>query len=278
MPPKGFNTILQRTLTGIIFIAVIIGALLYNAYASFVVFGLAMYITFIEFLNITSDKNISKGYVLSLKVIAMGFYAATYFYAVGKLYISPVFWIIPSILIVGIVDLYNKDGNILKNVSTAVLGLIYIVLPFSLVNVMINMGGEFDGIILLMIFILIWANDSFAYLFGVTFGKHRLWERISPKKSWEGFVGGGLCTMIMSWVVSKFILKDLQLEMIGLAIIVIIFGTFGDLFESQIKRQFDVKDSGKLLPGHGGFWDRFDSFLFIIPVAMIYLQVKNLFF
>ncbi len=272
---KGYNSIVQRTLTGAIFIAVIIIALLYSAYASFAVFGVAMFVTLGEFLKITSGKTIHKSYLVALKIMAVGVYSAIYLYAIGKFQITPIFWILPIVLVVAIGELYNKGGDTIHNVSTAVLGLIYIVLPFSLINVMINMNGEFNGILLLMIFVLIWANDSFAYLFGVAFGKHRLWERISPKKSWEGFIGGGICSIIMSWLVAQFILDGLQTEMLGLAVIVTVFGTFGDLFESQIKRQFKVKDSGSSLPGHGGFWDRFDSFLFIIPVAMIYLQIIN---
>lgn len=273
MQKKGFSSIVTRSITGTIFVTVIIAALLYHSYAAFVVFGVAMYFSFLEYLSITAGKTVNKLYVNLLKLNVMIIYALSYFYATGKLEISPLFWLAPFLVSLGIAELYNKDGETLQNVSNAVMGLVYVVLPFSLTNIMLNEGGEYNGIILLAVFLLIWVNDSFAYLFGVSFGKHRLWERISPKKSWEGFIGGGLCTIALSWFIAKVYFADLFLEMIGLAVIVVIFGTFGDLFESQIKRRFDVKDSGTSLPGHGGFLDRFDSFLFIIPIAMIYLQI-----
>lgn len=273
MAKKGFNTILQRTITGAIFIAVIIAALLYSAYLSFIVFAIAMYFCFIEFLNVTSNNAFNKARLYLLKLLAMCLYTASYFYAIGIIDISLLFWIVPAFILIGIIELFNKTGDTMRNVSTTVMGLIYIVLPFSLVHIMINDNGEFNGVILLIVFILIWANDSFAYLFGVAFGKHRLWERISPKKSWEGFIGGGLTTIIVSWLIAKFFFPELFAEMIGLSAIVVVFGTMGDLFESQLKRQFNVKDAGESLPGHGGFLDRFDSFLFIIPLAIIYLQI-----
>ncbi len=273
MIKKGFSSIITRALTGVVFVAIIIGALLSHSYAAFVVFGIAMYVSFVEYLNITSGKNINKIYVNLLKANVMIIYALSYFYATGKWEISPLFWLAPFLVSLAIAELYNKDGDTLQNVANAVMGLIYIVLPFSLTNIMLNDGDAFNGVILLAVFLLIWVDDSFAYLFGVAFGKHRLWERISPKKSWEGFIGGGLSTVALSWIIAKVYFPDLFLEMTGLAGIVVVFGTFGDLFESQIKRQFEVKDSGASLPGHGGFLDRFDSFLFIIPVAMVYLQI-----
>ncbi|MDA3852776.1 MAG: phosphatidate cytidylyltransferase [Bacteroidales bacterium] len=273
MAKKGFNSLLQRIITGAIFIGIIIAALLYSHYASFVVFGIAMYMTLIEFLQMSASKTISKTHINVLKALMMAVYAATYFYAIGSLSISPLYWLTPFFLILAILELFNKEGDTFHNISTAVLSLIYIVLPFSLVNIMINMDGEFNGEFLLIIFFLVWINDSFAYLFGVSLGKHRLWERISPKKSWEGFIGGGLTTLILSGLAARFYFQDLYLEIMGLAIIVVIFGTFGDLFESQLKRKFGVKDSGTALPGHGGFLDRLDSFLFIIPIAIVYLQI-----
>lgn len=273
MPKKEFNSLFQRILTGGVFVAVIIAALLYNAYASFVVFGIAMYLTMMELLQISASKTITRAYVNTLKIMTMGIYAASFFYAIGQISISPLYLVAPYFIILGILELYNKEGDTIHNISTAVLALVYVVLPFSLTNLMVHIDGEFNGIMLLSIFFLIWVNDSFAYLFGVSLGKHRLWERISPKKSWEGLIGGGISTLIISGLIAKFFFPHLMIVMIGLGVIVIVFGTFGDLFESQLKRQFGVKDSGTMLPGHGGFLDRFDSFLFIIPIAIIYLQI-----
>lgn len=273
MSNSGFNSITQRLSTGAIFVGVIIGALWYSSYASFVVFGIAMYFSLMEFLKMTLGKELTKVSETVIKVLSMALYAATYFYAIGRLSVTPLLWITPYLITIAIVALYNKGGDTFRTVSTAVMSLIYIVLPFSLIHIMINNGGDYNGLYLLGIFFLIWVNDSFAYLFGVSLGKHRLWERISPKKSWEGFIGGGICTIAISCIIAHFFFQDLFLEVAGVAAIIVIFGTFGDLFESQLKRQFNIKDSGNALPGHGGFLDRFDSFLFIVPVAMVYLEL-----
>ncbi len=265
---KDFNTLITRTATGAIFVAVIIGALLYDSLAAFAVFGVVMYISLIEFYNLVSKK-IS----MAKKLVAMLIYSATYFYATAMIDISPLYFISPFLVCFAIVELYNKNGKTLKNIAYDVFASVYIVLPFSLINIMLNDGTEFNGMILLAIFFLVWVNDTFAYLFGVSLGKHRMWERISPKKSWEGFIGGALSTAVVSYFGAKYFFPEMIWQMVGLSLVVVVFGTYGDLFESQLKRQFGVKDSGNILPGHGGFLDRFDSFLFIIPMAMVYLQI-----
>ena len=267
---KDFNTLVVRSLTGAVFVAVIIASLLFHSYAAFVVFGVAMYVSYAESMKMIGSGGIN---FRLKKMIAMLIYGSVYMYSTSAMEISPLFFISPFLICFGIIELYNKNGETLKNIAYDVFSLIYIILPFSLVNIMLNNGAEFNGMILLAIFFLIWVNDSFAYLFGVSFGKHRLWERISPKKSWEGFVGGALSTIVVSYFGAKYFFPEMMWQMVGLSLIVVVFGTFGDLFESQLKRQFGLKDSGNILPGHGGFLDRFDSFLFIIPMAMVYLQI-----
>ena len=269
------NALIKRTLTGVIFVAAIIGGLLYSPLSSFAVLGIAMYFCITELLRLSHHQHFSKSYIAIVKYGSMLIYTLSYLYISKTITLSPLLWPMPFLLIIGIVELYNPQSEVLRGVSTAITGLVYVVLPFSLAHAILFYQGNYSANILLTIFLLIWANDSFAYLFGVNFGKHRLWERISPKKSWEGFIGGGISTLVLSVVLAHFYLPTYQLEVFGLALIVIIFGTFGDLFESQLKRQSNIKDSGNLLPGHGGFLDRFDSFLFIIPVAILYLELLN---
>ena len=120
-------------------------------------------------------------------------------------------------------------------------------------------------------FIVIWGNDTFAYLSGMAFGKHKLLERVSPKKTWEGTFGGALFSFIAVIVLSLFFKELNAFEWIGFALTIIIFGTFGDLFESLIKRTLGLKDSGNIMPGHGGILDRFDSILMAAPFAYIYI-------
>lgn len=273
MATSALKTLLLRSCTGVIFVGIIIAALLYSSYATFVVFGIAMYISMVEFFNMTYTKGVSKRYMSLIKLLSVGMYAAVYFFSRGRLGFSPLLLVAPYFILLAISELFDISSDTFVNVGRAAANMLYIILPYSLVSIMVNNGSEFNGTYLLTIFGLIWANDSFAYLFGVSLGKHRMWERISPKKSWEGFIGGGLTSVGLSLVLAHFFFPSQMLQMAGLAVIVVVFGTFGDLFESQLKRQFKVKDSGNSLPGHGGFLDRFDSFIFIIPMAMLYLEI-----
>ena len=275
MANEKFNSLFKRSLTGIFFVAVIVGGLVYSPLSSFAVLGIAMYFCVTELLRLTDHHDYSKSYIAIVKYGSMLIYTLSYLHISGYLALKPMLWPMPYLIILGIVELYNKKSDLLHSISSAILNLIYIVLPFTLAHNILFYQGAYNANVLLSIFLLIWANDSFAYLFGISLGKHKLWERISPKKSWEGLIGGGLTTIILSYFIAHYFLPNYLTEIAGLAIIVVIFGSFGDLFESQLKRQCNIKDSGTLLPGHGGFLDRFDSFLFIIPVSILYLELLN---
>ena len=168
--------------------------------------------------------------------------------------------------------LYAKKNNPIHNWAYFILGQVFIALPFSLLNYIIFIK-DFQPIILLAVFATIWVNDTGAYLVGVTFGKHRLFERISPKKSWEGFIGGVLFALLSGYTFSRFIPEISLLNWFIFSEIIVIFGTFGDLTESLLKRTLDVKDSGDVIPGHGGLLDRFDSMLLAAPAVYIFLSL-----
>ena len=162
---------------------------------------------------------------------------------------------------------------------------IYVALPFALVNMIAFFRGQFTPVLVLSLFVFIWVNDSFAYLTGSLFGRHRLFERVSPKKSWEGFVGGNLFALAVAYLMSVLD-QPLSNLLVGndgsslelwqwfvFAQIVVVFGTMGDLVESLLKRTLGVKDSGAAIPGHGGWLDRFDSLIFAAPVVACYLYL-----
>lgn len=171
-------------------------------------------------------------------------------------------------------ELFRKSATPIANIATSLMGVIYVAMPLSLLLfIPLLLGnGEWKPWTLLFYIFIIWANDVFAYLFGISFGKHRLFERISPKKSWEGFVGGLLGAMAMGYVAATIMGGD-YIKWIGMALIAAITGVFGDLVESLFKRSVDVKDSGQVLPGHGGWLDRFDALLLSVPFAFIYLVI-----
>ena len=158
----------------------------------------------------------------------------------------------------------------------------FIALPLSLLNILAfqsteNSFVEYNPILPLSVFIFIWANDTGAYCVGSIIGKHRLFERISPKKSWEGSIGGGILVIAISLIFAHYFTFISPIKWVGLALTVVIFGTWGDLVESLFKRQLGIKDSGHILPGHGGMLDRFDSAILAIPATVVYLYSLNAF-
>lgn len=171
-----------------------------------------------------------------------------------------------------IIQLYTKEENPLQNWAYSFMGQIYVALPLALLNIV---AFKYGFHILLALFIFIWINDTGAFCVGCTIGKNRLFERISPKKSWEGFFGGLLfcigIAVVFALCLSDYFAGLNLAQWIGLGIVSSIFATWGDLCESLIKRTLDVKDSGKLLPGHGGMLDRIDSLLLVVPAALLYL-------
>ena len=169
------------------------------------------------------------------------------------------------------IPLYRKKQNPLHNWAYFILGQVFIALPFSLLNFILFVDN-WKPLILLSVFVTIWVNDTGAYLTGVTLGKHRMFERISPKKSWEGFVGGALAAILSGYIFSLFIPQISLINWFLFSEIIVVFGTFGDLIESLMKRTLNVKDSGNVIPGHGGLLDRFDSMLLAAPAILIYLS------
>ena len=163
-----------------------------------------------------------------------------------------------------------------KSWSITITGLLYISIPLALIPYIAFKDGNYQYEILISVFILIWLYDSFAYIFGTLIGKNRIYPALSPKKSWEGAFGGLIFAMAGAYFLNKYF-KVLSLQQwILLAMIVVIAATLGDFIESALKRNANVKDSGKFLPGHGGVLDRFDSFLFSIPFVFVYLYIVKI--
>jgi phosphatidate cytidylyltransferase len=187
-----------------------------------------------------------------------------------------------SIIYLLIAELYLKQEDPVSNWAYTMMSQLYIALPFSLLNVLafraVGDGICYTYLIPLSVFVFLWINDTGAYLCGSLLGKHKLFPRISPGKSWEGSVGGGILVMVIAvlvwYLTEQYGVNDLQLsavEWAGLGLTVVVFGTWGDLVESLFKRTLGIKDSGHILPGHGGMLDRFDSSLLAIPAAVVYL-------
>ena len=265
------NNFVKRTLSGALFVAIIISSILLNKYLFAIVFALISGLTILEFhklINNWKEISINKWllFVGSILLFSISFLNASGFVKAVSFGFYGLFMIL-----VFVSEIYRKKENPLHNLAYFLLSQVYVVLPFSLLNYILFVNN-YQPVLLLAVFVTIWVNDTGAYLFGVTFGKHRLLERISPKKSWEGFFGGAFATLISGYVFSLIIPDISLINWLIFSEIVLVFGTFGDLLESLIKRTVQVKDSGTIIPGHGGLLDRFDSMILAAPVIYIFLS------
>lgn len=279
------NNFIQRAITGIIFVGVLIGCILGGPISFTLLFALITALTIHEFGNIVSkqpDVEINKPICMLAGVfLFFGFAYLGVMPGQTEILIPYLFLIIYLL----VSELYLKKKNPLNNWAYAMMSQIYIALSFAMLNVLAyhSIGNEgelsnyhvqYNPILPLSIFIFTWINDTGAYCTGMLlFGKHRLFERISPKKSWEGSIGGGVFSIIGAIVMAHFFPFMPISIWIGLALTVVVFGTLGDLTESLLKRTIGIKDSGNILPGHGGMLDRFDSTLMAVPAAVVYLYV-----
>ena len=276
------NNFIVRTITGILFVAVVVCSFL-RPQAMVLLFALITGLTIWEFTGLVNDRE--KVTVNRLISTVAGVY---FFFAVAGFSsdLTPSAVFIPylvSIIYLMVAELYLKNEDPIHDWAYTMMAQLYIALPFSLLNTLafhLTPQGlvTYDAVLPLSVFVFLWMNDTGAYLCGSLLGKHKLFPRISPGKSWEGSIGGGILVIAIA-VLVWFLTEQYQLNQLGLSAIewaglgltVVIFGTWGDLVESLFKRTLGIKDSGNILPGHGGMLDRFDSSLLAIPAAVVYL-------
>lgn len=281
------SNLVVRSLTGIVFVAVLVGGTLYSPLTFTVLFALITGLSVWEFS--TNVNNHAGASVNRLINTVAGVYLFLAFSGYCADFVKPDAFIpyLVSIMYLLISELYLQKRNPLKNWAYAFASQIYVALAFSLLNVLafqynplIN-RTEFLPIYALSIFIFLWTSDSGAYLCGSMLHKYfpaKLFPRISPNKSWVGSIGGGLLCLVAATLLWHFNPGILPLlHWLGLGLTVCVFGTWGDLVESLFKRQLGIKDSGHVLPGHGGMLDRFDSSLLAIPAAVLYLYTIQAF-
>jgi phosphatidate cytidylyltransferase len=200
-------------------------------------------------------------------------YIFLFFYYSGHIQ-SSTLWILAALTFIFFcTELIRLDQNVMTDLSTTLMGWIYVIFPFALVNKLANITGEFNYELPIGFFLILWANDSGAYFIGKYLGKTKLYEKVSPNKTWEGLFGGFVFAFIVAYFVSQYFHSaNLQVWII-ISLIISIFGNLGDLFESQFKRSVGAKDSGNFIPGHGGVLDRFDGLLIALPITIGYLAL-----
>lgn len=273
-----------RTLSGAVMLAVVLGAILASEWSFIALMAVITLGGIWEFYNFAQKAGYQPMKLLGLFggmmifAIAISLFVLfatkdstndSLFAIIFGMAIITLLLLIPLMFIC---ELYRKSPTPIANIGSTLMGMLYVAFPLSLlilIPALLGNGVWNPWIVIFYIFI-IWANDVFAYLFGITLGRHRLFERISPKKSWEGFFGGLLGAMAMGYVAS-LVLEANAMTWIGLALVAAIAGVFGDLVESLFKRSVNLKDSGNFIPGHGGWLDRFDALIFSAPFAFVYV-------
>lgn len=283
MTDKQKNLII-RTITGVVFVAILVGCILGSWISFTILFMLITALSIKEFCDIVNEREDVQVNTMICTVAGTYFFGAVSGFC-SQLTTSAVF--IPyllSIVYLLVCELYQNHEHALNNWAFTMLSQMYIALPLGSLNALAfqndptsSIGVVYQSILPLSVFLFLWSSDSGAYCFGSLFGKRKLFPSISPNKSWEGSIGGGVIALIVSQILASYDPSLSRMEWLGFALVVVIFGTWGDLVESLLKRQLGIKDSGHILPGHGGMLDRFDSSLLAIPASVIYIYTLTLF-
>ncbi|MFL5765696.1 MAG: phosphatidate cytidylyltransferase [Bacteroidia bacterium] len=273
------KNLITRTLTAAGFVAVLLVCTWYSQLSFISLFLLITVLGLWEFYGLSEKKeNVKPQKLMGTFIGAVIFIlnaGVTYrIYEGDNLHGKFLLLIIPLLFLVFIVELFRKKENPFQNISYTLLGIFYVGIPFSLLNYILTVNGTYSFHILFGCWFILWSNDSGAYLSGSAFGKNKLFPRVSPGKSWEGSIGGALVAFFVTWIISGWYTSITRVDWFVIASIMIVVGTLGDLVESLFKRSLGVKDSGNLLPGHGGILDRFDSLIMATPFILTYLYIK----
>ncbi len=270
--------ITRRSVTGIVYMLLMLAGAAFHPVVFAIIFGTFMYFTQLEFYRLVEKakskprKNFGLGLGILFFLICFGMVNSI---LPAKSYLI----FVPALTFLLLFEAFSERSGILQNSAITFTGFVYVAIPFSLLHFIVHPGYPnypvFNSNILIGVFLIVWIYDSMAYLAGSKFGKHKLNKKISPNKSWEGCIGGTIGALLMGILNFKMFPQPTLIDWLVISVLVIIFGTLGDLFESVIKRRLKVKDSGTMLPGHGGLLDRFDSLLFVIPVVYVWLSFSG---
>lgn len=294
------SKILIRSFSGIAFIIIILGSLIFGSLSFLLLFSILIIVIEIEFFNIVKKMGI-KPQVLNTIFISLSLFFMVALNALGVIGPQIMLLLLPLTFLIYIFEIFQKNKHAFTNVAYSMMGIFYVAIPFSLMNYVVfsplsptgtntqlaisyfsetlnnsifTFGQKtisFNPTFLIAFFSLLWLYDTFAYLVGLTLGRTPLVPYVSPRKTWEGFWGGTLAVVLSAFAGNHFFSFMTLTDWLVMAFIIIFFGTFGDLVESLLKRSAHIKDSGKILPGHGGMLDRFDSFLIAAPVFFAYI-------
>ncbi len=264
----------QRFIVGLFGAGLFIGSILYNEWTYFLLFFALSLLGLLEFYKLVGTQGIRPNRAAGL-VLGGFFFVAVFLVEKAFVAVEFLYLVLPLLTTTFVLELSRKKPQPFTNIAFTFLGVLYVSVPFGLLHQLGFLVGEYSWQPILGLMLLIWTADTGAYIAGKNFGKHKLLERVSPGKTWEGWVGGTVLAVAVSFVLSLYF-QDLELyQWAGIAVLVSVFGVLGDLVESLLKRSLGVKDSGTLLPGHGGILDRFDSLIMAIPFIVAFLKIWN---
>jgi len=261
------TTTVTRALSGAVYVLLLVGATLYSQYSFLLLFGFLLLFSVVEFCKLVSLKPI-----IPLIIATVGYVLSNLDHSVKT---NEILLLIAALLVSirALLFLFEKKDKFLDTQAKYVFLIGYLIIPIIIFTKIPFINNQYVPQIIISILVIIWANDTFAYLVGITMGKNKLFERISPKKTIEGFVGGVIFAVVAGILLAVFYIHEPIIRWIIIAMTVSAFGTLGDLIESKFKRIAGVKDSGNIMPGHGGFLDRLDSIIFVAPFVYLFYQI-----
>lgn len=268
-----YTNLTQRIVTGVLGAMTIIASVSLGQWTYFAIFLGIVVLALLEFYKLAGlDGMVPQKYFGTF--CGGMIYVLSFLIESGKIPFQYYYLIFPIVSFVYMIKLYKKfERKPFTNIAYTFLGIFYVAIPFSLLNIAVFDEAGYHFEVILGCLLILWASDTGAYFAGTFFGKRKLFERISPKKSWEGFFGGAALALLFAFGVSKYLDYLDTVQWLVVAVIIIVAGTFGDLIESLLKRSIEIKDSGTTLPGHGGFLDRFDGLLISAPFIVAYLEI-----
>ncbi len=269
---KKFSSLGKRVITALVGAIAIIGGLYWGMWGYFLVFLIISTLTLWEFYGLASMDNMAPLKIWG-SLIGASLFGLSFFVQSGLLAHKFILLIFPLLASVFLIKLYKKDAKPFTQVAYTFLGIIYVSVPFSLLNIVVFLGGGYHYQIIIGMLFILWASDTGAYFSGIMFGKKKLFERISPKKTWEGSLGGAALALVFAYGFSVYFTDLSLLEWIVAALLIVVAGIYGDLVESLFKRSIEIKDSGTAIPGHGGFLDRFDGLLLASPFVTVFISL-----
>jgi phosphatidate cytidylyltransferase len=272
---RNLSNLQQRIIAAIIAVPLLLFCIQYSDYTFiglFLLIGAAAQLEFYKLVG-SFDGNLPLTFYGTFCGIVL--HLLTFFIEKGMIGYQNYYILSPLLAIIFFIKLYkSKDEKPFQNIAYTFLGIIYVALPFALLTVLAFIKNEtYDPQLIMGCLFLLWASDSGAYFAGTKFGKTKLFERVSPKKSWEGSIGGMITALLVAYFISKYFTHYAVWQWFSIGVIMVVAGTYGDLVESLFKRSINIKDSANTIPGHGGFLDRFDGLLLSIPFIITFLKL-----